>query len=948
MSQGNKNVVMKAIDVVKQGGVHYPAMTLVNDNPELAAVMSKLVTPQIRPSYGANGQRLMPNPSNTEFKTISHKRARAINDSETVMQLLPDMELSAQILCSSILSPKDMMAVDLNFIPPEGVLNSQTTAALVQVVRTHFDQLYKIKPELGKILRKMLFETGSHPLVVLPENSLDEVINRNTNITMESLSSFIDPVTQKVRSVGILGPRTKPKVSTPGTFGGISLENFQSYTKADGVGAVQIQLNPASQELVSLECLVVSDNVNALKFPYVEQRLREQRLSGAIGSNMMLINPTLKTSLEGLYDNSHPRSQVQRGGSIQGFNDAELSGLLYKAKPSGYTPIMMLKTDGQLQRRSVGAPLVMELPSEAVIPVHMPGHPNKHIGFFVMVDANGNPLSKDTNKDYYSELQDRLNGTTGGSFQSGLLSRLKSSMNGFNCAERDHIDYSARVYAEMVEQDLLARLRNGIYANGVALAKNEEIFRIMLARTLAGQQTQLLFIPVEQMTYFAFKYNDDGTGKSLLEDMKMINSLRAMLMFSNVMASVRNSIGRRVVNLKFDESDPDPMKTAELMINEIVRSNQQSFPLGASSPVDIVDYLQRAAMEFAYEGHPGMPDVKVDFSEKQSSFAKADTELEDNLRKRSINHVGLAPEMIDASQGPDFATTVVNNSIMLARRVMQLQDEFTPLLMDHFRKVIKATPALIKELRQIVVDNFDSNQERLTDDEKKRFEGPEARDFGINQLLLDFVNGLEVQLPRPNTVTLENQEKAFDTYVNMLDKVIEAYISDKFFTEDIGGEVATNVLTIKEVVRSYFIRQWLAENGVMPELAKITTTDEDGRPEVNFWDDNEQHLANLTKTMTHFMVRVQPPKNEGDETLQANGVPPGTGGGGFGGGGDMGMQGGGGGGADDFGMGGGMDDFGGGDLTGLDEIPSGNTNGQKSDPNPDEETDAEAGGNPLL
>lgn len=873
----NNNHILKAINLVNEGK-SYPALDLVSKNPELASVVSKLVSPLQRPQQGKNGTRDIPSPNTSELRSIVNNKARAINDAQTVMQLLPDMELAAQILISSILSPKDMMAGELIFTAPEGVVNAQTSSSLLTALRTHFDQVYKIKQELGKILRNVLFERGSHVMVVLPENSLDEVINRNFNITMEDISGLADK-NGKLYSLGILGPREKnANASTNNAFGGIALENFQEYSFGKN-HSTNVILGDASDSnrQITLENVIVTDNVDTLKFPLVAEKIRTQRISQALG-RFNGVQAALESSKIAYERN--PKKE-----SIPGFTDMQLTQLLYKGRSHGYTPIVSVKNDALLSRKAVGMPLIMQFPSESVIPVHMPGHNEHHVGYFVMLDANGNPVSKESNKDYYAELSERMGTNSSGSYTSQLVQRIKNSMQGFDCGNRDHIDYSARVYAEMVEQDLIARLRNGVYSNGAALANNQEIYRIMLARTLAGQQTQLLFIPVELVTYFAFKYNDDGTGKSLLEDMKMLNSLRAITMFSNVMASIRNSIGRTDVHLKLDEDDPDPRKSIEILQNEFVRSRQQAFPLGANSPVDMVNYLQRASVEFSYEGHPGLPDVKLDIAEKGSSNIKPDQELEDSLRKRGLQGLGINPEMVDASNGAEFATSIANNNILLSRRVMQIQDQFTPLLMDHLRKVINATPSLIEILRSIIEENFESNQDRLTDEQKKAFEGPGAKDYAINQLLYDFINGLEVQLPRPNTVTLENQSQALETYIKLLDAVLDAWISDRFFTTEVAGEVASNAAVVREVVRSYYIRTWMAENGVMPELSAITAADDDGKPQVDFWAAQESHIEGLTRSLTKFMVNIQKPKSESDTKLHENGVEEGAGSsGGFGGG----------------------------------------------------------------
>ena len=65
-------------------------------------------------------------------------------------------------------------------------------------------------------------------------------------------------------------------------------------------------------------------------------------------------------------------------------------------------------------------------------------------------------------------------------------------------------------YQDVVEADLLARLRNGIYSSSAKIASNQEIFRIMLSRSLAGDMTQVLWVPKELLTYVAFEYDEDG------------------------------------------------------------------------------------------------------------------------------------------------------------------------------------------------------------------------------------------------------------------------------------------------------------------------------------------------------------------------------------------------------------------------------------------------------
>ena len=866
----SKNLIIKTIGLANQGQ-SYPVMKLVNDNPEMAALISKMVSnPTTPPIYNDSGQRTLGQPNTYEFRNAAWRTARNAQDARAVMQMLPDMELSAQILVSSILSPKDMMTTELIFQAPENVVNNQISSELLRIIRQHFDQVYKIKPLLGKILRDILFEKGSYVCAVIPENSLDEIINRHTTITMEGISELIDK-DGKVRNLGILGPSKRHSNSSTSTdpIPGLSLESFTRYDFHTAHRNIdnRLSMEGVTNEAIPNPFLLVTDNPDVLKFPKIQDKLTTQRVNDSlkqIGNSLAArVSRNSSIALETI-----ARNRITNSNKL---TDRELSSAIYKSASNKHEAISVVKTDQQLKRKSVSHPLIMELPSESVIPVHVPGQEEKHIGYFVLLDMNGNPLTSSSDKDYYAELSERMNGaSSASSFPSQLLTRIKSMYNGFDCTQKEHLDYSTRVYADMIEQDLIARLKNGIYTNGVQLARNEEVYRIMLARTFARQQTQMLFLPVELVTYYAFRYNADGIGKSLMDDMKVLNSLRAMTMFSNVMASIRNSVGQTNVKLKLDEHDPDPYKTIERMMSEIVRAKQQSFPLGTNSPVDIVNWLQRAGYQWAFEGHPGLPDVQVDFSESATNYPKPDSELEDNLRKRAIMATGLNPETVDNGFNGEFATSVVSNNILLSRRVMQIQEQFCPLLNDNIQKIILATPSLLDDMRVVLDNQYDTIK---IDDELKNMISSGSADEKtaiIDYLLLQWIQGMDTQLPRPNSVTLENQFTAYETYVKVLDQLLDAWINESFFTEETGGNVAQHVTTMRNAVRAHFIRKWSAENGVMPELSDITAMTEDGKAQTNFWEMQENHMSSLMKTMSNFMKDLQPIKDKTNEVLAAN------------------------------------------------------------------------------
>lgn len=843
MAKSTKIDLKGAIEA-RSSNQRFPIIQLVRENPELSSVLSKLHKSREQPRYNSDGNREPQNPDIYRLRSLATNTANNITDSQTAMQILPDLELACQILISIILSPKDMMTIDPGFTIAEDITSSELSGKIINEIKSYFENKYDLVKLMQESLRDMLFETGSYPIVVIPENSIDYAINGYTKLSLESFKDTFDK-DGSVKPLGLLGPantsRPEPVKGRPG----ISLESFSSSTTTGNIDP-RIKLFIDGKEYDT--GINVIDNINFLKIPKINEKIREMKHREIFMHKSNPLNFSLESEL------SHLK-----------LNDRELSGLLFKDRSSKYKVLDSIKTDAELERMMLGDPLIMHLPSEAVIPVYIPGSPEKHIGYFLLLDQEGNPLDLSSEKNAYKELSSHMN--TSASFPSAMLQKVRHSMTGFDCGNRDHLDYVSRVYGEMIEADLLSRLRNGRYTNGVAIAKKEEIYRIMLARSFSNRHTQVLWIPDSLMTYFAIRFNANGVGKSLLDDLKIVNSLRAMTNMASVMALLKNSISRTGVRIKFEENDPNPQATLETVIHEILRSRQQMIPWGTINPADISDWFSRAGLEIIYEGHPGMPDVGIEFEDKSTNAVQPDTALMEELRKQTAMGLGLSPETIDATLQPEFATSIVTNNVMMSKRAMQLQEAFLPLISDHVTKVIKNTPSLLNDLLNHLYDDFDQIQ--LTPILKKKALGDERIKMLVcKQTLKDIVDTLEVTLPKPDNVSLENQYNALETMEKMVDRALDNYINSSMFNEDTAGDMGNKAETIKAMLKAYYMRKWMIENGILPELSNITTTFETGDPTQDVYSSQAKMIKGFIKYFSKFLVELRDAKDIGDKVAE--------------------------------------------------------------------------------
>ena len=837
-------------------GKKVPVTSLIRDNPQLAAVASKLLQGQDRAEHTSDGKRKITAPDEHTLNQLSVSVSRNARENKSLMQMLPDMELGFQILISVCCAPKDMVTLELVFESNLKNLNPSITSKLIQEIRGYFDNTYKIKNKIPEILRDIFQITGSHVIAVLPENSIDELINRHGTISMEDYQKVIssDDFTSEM---GFLGPglsaQATPAVAPKklSTLTG-ALENH-SFFDIDAQSVKSRRRNLALKDkagaIEQFDLVTVTDNPNVLRNSALLKSLRRGVVQNRMGLNRIgAANESFKSSY----------------GEIK-LNDRMLTDMIYKPRKTTQKQMEVLKTQNQLPRTSVGEPLIMNLPSEAVVPVVTPGDEKHHVGYFILLDETGNPVRGDTARDGYGMLAQRMMPSE--SQNSSMMNRLTNLNQGIQCTSYLDAQRATRIYADLVEQDYMASLQTGMYANGVALAKVEDMYRILLSRKLQNQRSTILFLPVEAVTYFALRYNENGIGVSLLDEMKIINSQRAVLMFANTMAGILNSMNRTQVEIKLDEDDPDPQDTVEKVMDSLVRTNTNMFPLGVDSPSDIVTYLQRSHFEFKYTGHPGMPDMSIDMNTKQADHNKVDTELEEQLRKYAYATIGLTLEHVDNGFNQQTATSVVAENLMLSRRVLTIQEQFNPHLTDHVKKVIRASQPLTDTLREVIGSNIDSLKLDIEAIQSQLGTGVDARTVIVERILGDFVNGLDVSLPKPNMATMSNQKKALEDYEQFLEIGIGSYISSDSFSNDVMGTVGDNVESFKKVVKAYFMRKFMSDNGILTELADLVDVDEDGEANTHVYAHIEDHLKKLMKTTGGMFQKISHDKAQSDALM---------------------------------------------------------------------------------
>lgn len=800
------------------------------------ALLSKLVSdPGAQVAYNQDGNRRPSQPPMQVLNSVSDRTAGVVNDLESLEQLLPDIELAAQILVSSILSPKDMGAPNMSFIVNSNFKDQELAGKLLKVISDYFTNDYKINEELSEILHDVLFKKGSYIRMVIPESSLDQIINEGGRMSLESVAGFVDPANMTMRPLGLLGDGDRnPKDSKNAQVKDRSGEGHMSLESLIG----DFDRRPPAlhyQELGSH--ITVVDNPDAVKMPLFYDRIRKDRFKRRMASNHMTMEARkIKREKEKKTAEKDKQHDFKLGNT-----DRDISRNLEGNRKHQIEGVVEIKTRHDSDREMYGHPMVMHLATEAVIPAHVPSNPRKHIGYFVLLDQYGNPISTATTADHYRYLQQSFQKSNGENTVSDVLKELRGNETyGDSGNKMETIAQATQAFADIIERDLLTRVRKGMGHDSVELSRPNEVYQIMLSRTMRRKRTQVLFVPVELMSYMAFYHTNQGVGKSLLEESRVLASVRVMLMFANTMASIRNSTSRTELGITLDPNDTDPMSTISIVKDAFMRSRSEQYPLGEGDPAAVIKYLQQAAVDVVYSGHEGLPDMRVETNDQSTSRTVIDRDLEEQLRHQHIMSMGLSPETVDASSGVDFATTLVNSSLMLSKRVAVYQKKFEAQQGDFIRKFTENSEPLITRMTKIVEDNGSG-------DAKNDIEG----------FLESFIEAIEVQLPRPDYVTLESHMQAFEQYTRMLEQAIDAWISDEFAVMDAEGDMANYLRELRMAVIAHYQRRWLRENNVMPELEEMTETTEKGESVFKFGEIHSKHMGAIMSFVEDYLAEAR-------------------------------------------------------------------------------------------
>lgn len=852
------------------------AVGFIQQNPDLIPVITKLVKDEDKsrtPYAGKVPQNIV--------ESVIHGSAADVRDINLIRRSLPELDTATLILVSAILFPNNMTQEDVT-ISYDGTLPGKLSEQLNNIIRERYFTDLKLQEELPQIIQNALMDRGSHILAILPESALDDVINQRTTASLENYreltSGIVNLDTGHFTRRGVFGKGILNQQATEKR----KVHSFESY-----FGQPVQQSELAIQDDIIPNLVRVVDNPDVLKAPQFFRAVSEARINQQFrttkGTEFFDEGDALSTADLAVEDVNEQGGAIKKGYGTS-TRDAKvlLADKFYKKPVRQFDKSTAVINDRTTSiRKSAGHPLILNLPHESTLPVFAPGNPKDHLGYLVLIDKLGHPITLSSIQQDMTNINDNFQrlskSNTDSTFQTitTTLTNIDTAVNGPGMQRTDEnnqmtLDILTNFYGEMLERDLMVRLNNGVFGDNVELTNQTEIYRIMLARSLAGQMTQILYIPASLVTYVAFNYNEFGIGESLIIKSRSLAALRISLMYANNRTLIRNAMGNHVIRITLDELDPNPDLTINTVLNDVIERNSQSRLFGSIDPTVIQTELLRGGWSTVVEGHPGYEQTQIDIENKQSDRPMVDSEYEENLRTLHLQALITVPELMETATNVNFAAEVTRDNVLFNSQNEKYRRTMEEKMLEFIQKATLHDGELIREMSEIIREHKDMIPSELMEI---------ARDAKSTvPIIEEFLDQLVVNFPRANDKIEEISGAKVDSYSQMLDKTLEARFPDDIM-ETVFGDIeddefrSETIGKSRALIKSVLMAKWCRDNNVIPELDELIHAQKSDQLQLidAILSANTDSIDAFTELFRHLRARYNPASLKSDDEDDSDG-----------------------------------------------------------------------------
>lgn len=771
-----------------------------------------------------------------QLKEIASSSKKSIDEIDNLKIMAPELSLAETIIVSSIMSPQDLQTDSVAITVDSPDISADTKAKINELLTDYFNDEFHLGPKLSKWLGAAAFHDGAKAFIVLPQTEID---------VLNEVADSWDPLYRKDAAAlkGSVAKSTESLVCFKG----------DDYEKLAVEMLSETLVTELNKQHVGCEFLTDEDK---------EKFTKKYSTKDKDGKTVKVVAPTTKAIAETLIkesfkilkgtddgcgvvvtrDMSAITKGINRNENVfdQFSSDAERQVRGYKrndANNSSRPQLPVLTISDIIKTNKGDLPILVEFPADSVIPVCAPGDNENHLGYFVMIDEFGQPVRGEYAFDG-TNSNDATYRLATNAARSIFGNANISSFQMAGMTQGQMIDNMTNMFSVAVNYLLSSKLKEqGL--RGLKINVHDAVGKNLFFNLLAKNGIKLVFVPEPMMVYYRFDHRKDGTGKSMLEDIKFILAIRCTLMIAKLMAAIDNATKHRIIEVQIDDKNQNPIETIENARQMFINKRAPNI---TNDPKTAAESIINQHLSIRPKGMPGVADdLSVTYENQYGNSQSPDNELLDAINNMIGQGLKIPPTVLNNLNEAEYARSVATSNLFFANNVRNWQNTIRPHNKKFLINYILSCNQLVAEIKKIIDEDLqgakdDKTKENTSDCIK------ENQDKTAEEIVQKVIATVELVLPAPAMSTSKAHFEELNAQSDAISKLLELIYPDDVAPSD---ELKSYMASIRALVASKLVKEFLPRLGIH-EIADVPSIEE---VETNESAKIIQFLANLKRRM---------------------------------------------------------------------------------------------------
>lgn len=842
-------------------GIRYP-----EDNPDQQSskdIQLSLHTPTemryLPGIYSPDGNKTNITPSMGEFRdqllTISQQAGNWSRTAQSLNVLAPEIRDASEIYISSIISPTDLQTQSIQVLLENTDLGPEIEDKISTILTDFFNNDFELAAHMKGWLHDAIFQDGAAPILVIPQINID-TLNQAVDLDEKEMGHDLKEIVKNANHPELtINQQLIPGNYTMGSEQYLDEEPLVHYDPK----------NPSMEMLLPSDYLTTNNLRKKHHYEKLVDKIEHdidagfEQLATVPGYEVFKTDEVIASTREARKAIRDLLSDVKKNSFVISHDvnlinrESRYKGVTRKLEEKvaqhflldKNNPLYLLDTDESLE--SQHHPSVVQIPYQAVVPVVLPGTPDKHLGYYIMIDQWGTPL---TNHIYDRSTVNGPRKLTEGAMQAtfGQPAAYKFAA-GINDDQR--FEATLMMFGLTIRNILQDKLEEYGF-KGATIEEHEATTLCLFRYLLNKKNVGLIFVPSTMLTYIAFDYHQDGTGKSKIEDLSTLLSLRTVLVVSGVMAATENAIDHKVLEVDVDEKNANVTQYLSMVRDAFIEKKMLRFD---NEPLTVQRDLIQRSLTILPKNMKGIREnLNINTEHRSSNVVAPDQGFMEQLTNWLITGLDVPHAALNQTGEQEYSRSVATTNIMFNNKIKGAQKIVVKFGNKFIRTYIKYSQPLQKLILEVlkeavssrkdthysteaedpfqaegigddapvddeIPDTAETTEEQDTDTEeddtplqkgKPSKQKIEMNKDSLKKKLLTVVQNIKITLPAPQIVVDKAQYEEISSYMDAIDRVLQTIFNENMILDQDSRDMFT---LFRDTVKSDMVRDYIKQIG---------------------------------------------------------------------------------------------------------------------------------------